>query len=159
MFSPDEADPNSLFLMRQVTIKNGENLLDLGCGYGLIGTTLGKLHNIGITMSDVNGFALSYAKKNADYNGVKASYFKSDGFSEISGSFDVITLNPPIHAGKEVCFKLYTEVTSYLTESGRFYTVIMDKHGAKSHLKKLYELYAKIDTIKQNGVNIIICKK
>jgi 16S rRNA (guanine1207-N2)-methyltransferase len=159
MFSHGEPDPNSLMLIREVKAQKGVKLLDLGCGYGLIGVTLGKLYNIDVTMSDVNGAALSYAEKNAEINGICGRYFKSDGYSEITNSFDIITLNPPIHAGKEVCYRLYEETACHLNEDGSFYIVIMDKHGKNSHIKKLRELFPTVEIIKrQNGINIIKCK-
>jgi 16S rRNA (guanine1207-N2)-methyltransferase len=159
MFSHGEADPNSLMLIREIKSKADSKLLDLGCGYGLIGVTLGKLCNIAVTMSDVNGNALSYAEKNAKLNAVNVRIFKSDGYSKITDSFDIVTLNPPIHAGKEVCYKLYEETAFHLEPNGSFYIVIMDKHGKNSHIKKLRELFPKLEIIKrQNGINIIKCK-
>ncbi|MDR0943182.1 MAG: methyltransferase [Ruminococcus sp.] len=164
MFSHGEPDPNSLMLIRELTrsVKShkGLKLLDLGCGYGLIGITLGKLFNTDVTMSDVNGNALSYAEKNADINKINAHILKSDGFEEINETFDIITLNPPIHAGKEVCYKLYEETALRLETNGSFYIVIMDKHGKNSHIKKLRDLFPTVDVIKrQNGINIIKCKE
>jgi 16S rRNA (guanine1207-N2)-methyltransferase len=159
MFSHGEPDPNSLMLIRAIKAESGSRLLDLGCGYGLIGVTLGKLTGAAVTMSDVNGNALLYAEKNAEQNGIKVCILKSDGFCEIDDSFDTIVLNPPIHAGKDVCYRLYEESAGHLNESGSFYIVIMDKHGKNSHIKKLREIFPKVDIIKrQNGINIIKCK-
>jgi 16S rRNA (guanine1207-N2)-methyltransferase len=159
MFSHGEPDPNSLMLIREITACDGMKLLDLGCGYGLIGVTLGKLCNITVTMSDVNSNAIIYAEKNAKINGINARLFKSDGFTEISENFDIITLNPPIHAGKEVCYRLYEETAKHLEPNGSFYIVIMDKHGKNSHIKKLREIFPNVDMIKrQSGINIIKCK-
>jgi 16S rRNA (guanine1207-N2)-methyltransferase len=161
MFSVNEADPYSLLLMQHVkpAAGAGEKLLDLGCGWGLIGVTIGKLYDIDVSMSDVNGLALEYARKNGAANGVSARYFKSDGFSEINEHFDIITLNPPIHAGKEICYRLYEEAAAHLLPGGRFLIVISDKHGAKSHVKKLHELFGTVEALyRQNGLNIFECK-
>jgi 16S rRNA (guanine1207-N2)-methyltransferase len=159
MFSHGEPDPNSLMLIREIKSKTDSKLLDLGCGYGLIGVTLGKLCNIAVTMSDVNSNALSYAEKNAKINGINARIFKSDGYCQIKDSFDIVTLNPPIHAGKEVCYRLYEKTAEHLNKGGSFYIVIMDKHGKNSHIKKLREIFPNVDVIKrQNGINIIKCK-
>jgi 16S rRNA (guanine1207-N2)-methyltransferase len=159
MFSHGEPDQNSLMLIREINPKFGAAFLDLGCGYGLIGVTINKLYDIKLTMSDVNSSALSYAQKNAKQNGVKADCIKSDGFSEIDENFDIITLNPPIHAGKDVCYRLYEESACHLNPGGSFYIVIMDKHGMKSHKGELQKIFTTVDIIKrQNGINVIKCK-
>ncbi|MDR0904158.1 MAG: methyltransferase [Ruminococcus sp.] len=160
VFSHGEADRHSLFLINNVKPQKGADLLDLGCGYGLIGITLARGFDINLTMSDVTEKAVSYAEKNAAQNGVNAAVVKSDGFEKIAKNFDIITLNPPIHAGKDVCYRLYEESAAHLKTGGKFYIVIADKHGAKSHLKKLNEIFDSVMiTAKKGGVNIFECDK
>jgi 16S rRNA (guanine1207-N2)-methyltransferase len=158
LFSHGEADKQSLFLIKNVPIKEAGEILDLGCGYGLIGVVFAKISPAKITMSDITEKAIYYAEKNTVGNGVKASIIKSDSFENINGPFDIITSNPPIHAGKDVCFKLYSDAAEHLNEGGAFYIVIADKHGAKSHIKKLNEIYKNVTTVaRDGGVNVIKC--
>jgi 16S rRNA (guanine1207-N2)-methyltransferase len=159
VFSHGEADRQSLFLLSNVSLKKSASLLDLGCGYGFIGITLAKTADCILTMSDITEKAVHFAEKNAAKNGVEAKIKKSDGFEKITESFDIITLNPPVHAGKEVCFRLYSEAAKHLTAGGKFYIVMADKHGAKSHVKKLNEVFGNVKiTARKDGVNIIECK-
>jgi 16S rRNA (guanine1207-N2)-methyltransferase len=165
MFSHGEADPNSVILMRTISMplmSGRPSLLDLGCGYGLIGVMMAKGYGYELTMSDVNGSALYYAEKNAAANGVTARIIKSDGFEHFSKDdrYDVITLNPPIHAGKDVCFALYEGAAEHLTPGGRFTAVFMDKHGGKTHRKKLGEIFRVVEDIyKKDGVTVVLCLK
>jgi len=140
LFSCDKIDEMSRLLIENLPPLKG-SFLDLGCGYGVIGIALAKKYNLSLTMSDVNSIALSYAAKNAKLNNVSAITVHSDSFENINGSFDTITLNPPIHAGKDVMYKMYEEAAQHLNPSGSFYVVIQKKHGAESTLRKLNEVF------------------
>lgn len=144
VFSKGGVDFATNILLEKLPDLSG-NILDLGCGYGCIGIVLAKIHggnsNIKVVMSDVNERALELAAKNAKKNGVNVNILKSDGFENITGYFDGIILNPPIHAGKAVVYKIYEEVFEHLNKDGRFFIVIHKKHGALSHRQKLEEIF------------------
>jgi 16S rRNA (guanine1207-N2)-methyltransferase len=154
-FSNGEADPNSLLLLQNITPEKGSKMLDLGCGWGLIGTVAARVFGVSVTFSDINGIALSYAQKNALKNGVSGIFIKSDGFEKIDNFFDLITLNPPIHAGKETVLKLFSESALHLTKNGKFVIVINEKHGAKTYEKHLREIYKNVTTTKFKQTYII----
>ena len=132
-------------------IKSGARVLDLGCGYGPVGVALSKVCGADVVMSDVNERALGLARRNLELNGASASVIKSDGFENITGLFDCIILNPPVHAGKPVIYKLYQGARDYINHGGGFYTVIRKKHGAPSHRRKLEEIFG--------GVSVLHAKK
>ena len=135
-------------------------LLDVGCGYGVIGITLAKLFKINVTMLDVNERALDLAKRNAIKNGVeKIEVVESNGFEKIKDKYDVIVTNPPIRAGKEVIYKMYDDAKEHLNDGGVFYLVINKKHGAPTTIRHLTELFDKVEVIdKRAGFNVIKCK-
>ena len=142
VFSKDKVDFATNILLENLPQLSGKTL-DIGCGYGCIGIVLAKTYgeNISVTMSDINERALELAKKNAKENNVNANIIKSDGFENITESFDNIILNPPIHAGKTVIYKIYEETYNHLNPNGRFFIVIQKKHGALSHKEKLEEIF------------------
>jgi len=144
VFSKDGVDYATNILLENLPDLSGK-VLDLGCGYGCIGIVLAKIYNasVDVTMSDVNDRALDLAGRNAKKNGAAAKIIKSDGFENIHENFDCITLNPPIHAGKAVIYKIYGEAYHHLNPNGRFYIVIQKKHGAPSHREKLEEIFGK----------------
>ncbi|MDR0272694.1 MAG: methyltransferase [Clostridiales bacterium] len=157
LFSCDKIDEASLTLIKNLPPITGA-FLDLGCGYGVIGIALAKKFPIALTQSDINGVALEYAQKNAKLNGVSSNVIHSDGFEKIFGAFDVITLNPPIHAGKETMFRLYEESAAHLRPGGSFFIVIQKKHGAESSVKKINEIFQTCNVIyKKKGVFVIEC--
>ena len=157
LFSCDKIDAASVLLLEHIPPISGE-LLDLGCGYGVIGVVLGKKNRVIITMSDINRIALEYAAKNARLNNVEAKCIHSDGFELITHKYNTIVLNPPIHAGKEVMYRLYAGAARHLLPDGAFYIVIHKKHGAESTLKVLKEYFRECQTLyKKKGVYVFRC--
>ena len=156
LFSYNEIDVNSLILIENIPKIEGK-LLDLGCGFGAIGIVLAKINPlICLTGCDINRIAIEMAKKNAALNGVKAKYIFSDCFDGVDGFFDAIVLNPPIHAGKEVMFKMFKQAKQHLAQNGAFYIVIQKKHGAVSSLRFLQENYEYCEIVyKKKGVYVV----
>ena len=72
VFSKDHVDHGSRVLLEAVHAsgKLGEAVLDLGCGYGVIGITLKKAYpDSEFTLAEVNPRALELAQENAQRNG------------------------------------------------------------------------------------------
>ena len=156
LFSHDGVDSVSLILVDNMPGIEGE-LLDLGCGYGVVGIMLARINrHVNLTGCDINGIALEMAKKNAAINEVRAKYLHSDCFDGISGLFDTIALNPPVHAGKEVMYRMFAGAKEHLTPNGVFYIVIQKKHGAESCLRYLREIYEHSEPVyKKKGIYVI----
>ena len=158
LFSYDEVDTNSLILIENIPNISG-SLLDLGCGFGAVGIMLAKINrHVSLTGCDINRIAVNIAKKNAAINGIEAKYLISDCFESVSGFFDTIVINPPIHAGKEVVFRMFKQAKEHLAPNGSFYVVIQKKHGAVSSLSYLREVYDICETVyKKKGVFVFRC--
>ena len=137
-------------------------ILDIGCGYGVVSVILKSFYpEISITLSDVNERALELSEENLKKYGINDYHIiKSDAFEKITEKFDVILSNPPIRAGKDIIFKIYSEAYEHLNENGQFYCVIQTKHGAKSTQKKLMEIFGNCDTVTiDGGYRIFLSKK
>ncbi len=161
MFSPDAVDEGTIILLSNINEISGD-VLDLGCAYGVIGIVLSQsfAQVKSLTMSDVNDFALEYAKKNLEKNNVTAKLVNSNSYENIVGKFDNVILNPPIHAGKAKIYQMYEETQEHLNDEGKLYLVIRQKHGAPSSIRKLKELFKSVDTIyKKSGIFVVSCTK
>ena len=158
VFSKGELDSGTRILLKALPDNMQGRVLDLGCGWGPVGVSLGKTFPaLDIVMSDVNERALELAKSNALRNGVKASGLLSDGLDQVEGLFDYIITNPPIRAGKQVIYRLFAQSAGQLTENGELYIVIRKQQGAESAIKYLKTLFETVDTIEKSGGFWIIC--
>ncbi|MDR3314829.1 MAG: methyltransferase [Oscillospiraceae bacterium] len=159
VFSPGHVDPATDLLLKTVPPLQG-SLLDLGCGYGVIGIVLAKAFGLEATLADVNRRALDCAALNCRQNDVAAQVVQSDGFAHIPGLFGCITLNPPIHAGKEVVYGLFAQAAQHLAPGGAFYVVMLEKHGAPSAARALSALFGNCEILyKKKGHRVMRCTK
>ena len=151
------------FLKKNRNLKSeGIKILDIGCGYGVVSVILKSFYpEASVTLSDVNERALELSEENLKkYNINGYEIIKSNVFEKIEGKFDMILSNPPIRAGKDTIFKIYTEAYEHLNKDGEFYCVIQTKHGAKSTQKKLVEIFGNCDTVTiDGGYRIFLSKK
>lgn len=83
IFSPREIDEGTELLLKYIELKEGDDCLDLGCGYGPIGLTLAKLAPKGhTTLVDRDFVAIDYARKNISHNNIpNAEALLSNGFA------------------------------------------------------------------------------
>lgn len=141
VFSRGELDHGTRLLLDSLPPLSGE-VLDLGCGWGAIGVTLAKVYpGARVTMADVNLRALALARENAVRNGVCCEAVESDGFSALGDRrFDAVVTNPPIRAGKQVIYRLFTEAAEHLNAGGSLWLVIRKQQGAESCIRYLESL-------------------
>ena len=168
VFSKSKVDFGTDLMLNEFLKKNRGlevekiKILDIGCGYGVVSVILKSFYpEISITLSDVNERALELSEENLKKYGINDYHImKSDAFEKITEKFDVILSNPPIRAGKDIIFKIYSEAYEHLNENGQFYCVIQTKHGAKSTQKKLMEIFGNCDTVTiDGGYRIFLSKK
>ncbi len=150
VFSKKMVDYGSQVLLNTVDVDKGKRLLDVGCGYGPLGLTLGKVFGVVPTMVDINSRAVDLAIKNAERNKVEATIFQSNIYEEVSGTFDYVISNPPIRAGKAVVHEIIEGAYNYLIDSGRLTIVIQKKQGAPSAKAKMEEVFGNCTILKKD---------
>ena len=165
VFSKNHVDIATNFMLNVLLKENIKgDVLDVGCGYGVIGITLASFFkDLRVVMIDINERALGLAQKGVNLNKIdNISILESDGLSAIKESeeFDFIVTNPPIRAGKQVLYKMYEDSFNHLKEGGALYLVINKKHGAPSTKDYLMELFGNCEVLdKKMGFNVIKCIK
>ena len=157
VFSKDKIDYGSRLLIETLlkTKPNYQNLLDVGCGYGLLGIVLAKVLNIRATLCDINKRAIHLAEKNIITNQVDAQTILSNIYENINDKYDLIVTNPPIRAGKEVVYNILQNAKEHLNKDGELWLVINKDQGAKSVLKDLSLEYKTSIVTKNKGFYII----
>lgn len=161
VFSKDRFDYGTRVLLNSVDIdKLSGNVLDLGCGLGVVGIILGTFNKgINIDMVDINERAIDLAKNNLVLNNVKANVFVSDIYSNIDNKYDFIITNPPIRAGKNVIRGFLLGSYDYLKDDGILYFVMRKDHGVKSMIKELSVKFNTSIVNKDKGFYVVLCTK
>jgi len=135
VFSRGAIDLGSRLLLRTVDASGAHSVLDLGCGYGVIGIVLAaRAPEAQVLLLDVNPRAVALAQENITLNGVRNAEARvSDGCGSVAGmAFDRILFNPPIRAGRAVVLRLLGEARACLAPGGRLYLVARTNQGART---------------------------
>ena len=59
--------------------------------------------------------------------------------------------NPPIRAGKQVIYKMFSDAAKSLKPGGALYLVIRKQQGAESCMKYLKTLYEEVEKLDKSG--------
>ena len=153
VFSKGEVDTGTRLLLEALPETMSGDVLDLGCGWGVIGITVKKTWpDTRVTLGDVNLRALELSRKNAARNGAEVTCVESDGMAALKGRrFDAIITNPPIRAGKQVIYKMFADAAKSLKHGGVLYLVIRKQQGAESCIRYLKTLFQNVDKIGRSG--------
>ena len=148
VFSKGEVDEGTRLLLRALPELRGD-VLDLGSGWGAIGVSIARANpDAHVTMADVNLRALGLCRDNAEKNGVTCECLESDGMSALTGRmFDAVVTNPPIRAGKQVIYRMFSDAARSLRPGGALYLVIRKQQGAESCVKYLKTLFGSVERL------------
>ena len=159
VFSKDGLDFGSRLLLESIPLEEvGGKVLDMGCGYGVLGIVVNKLTGASVDMVDVNLRALHLSELNCkENNSTNINVFESNTYSNIDSKYSCIITNPPIRAGKKVVYDIVMNAKDYLEESGKLFLVIRKEQGAKSLIKDLEKIYDVEILEKKKGFYILKC--
>lgn len=134
-------------------------VLDVGCGYGVLGIIVNKKTNLEVDMIDVNKRAIHLSKRNIkENNASNINTFVSDCYQNITRKYKTIITNPPIRAGKKIVYDILRNARSHLDSDGALYLVIRKEQGAKSTIIDLKKYYDVSIINKSKGFYIIVAK-
>lgn len=159
LFSPKNADIGTLSMLEEIDFSSESRVLDLGCGYGIVGILAAKI--IGddkVVMCDIDDNAINTAKENAVLNdAANIDILKSDGLKSIPyNDFSIILSNPPYHADFSVP-KHFIEAGFYkLILNGKFVMVTKRLDWYKN---KLTSIFGGVKIINKNGYYVFISEK
>lgn len=159
VFSKDGLDFGSRLLLESIPLEAvGGKVLDMGCGYGVLGIVLNKILSCEVDMVDVNLRALHLCDLNIKENkctNIKA--FESNCYEKINSKYSCIITNPPIRAGKKIVYEMVMNAKNYLEKDGNLFLVIRKEQGAKSLIVDLKAIYNVEILNKKKGFFIIKC--
>jgi 16S rRNA (guanine1207-N2)-methyltransferase len=108
VFSSKRPDDGTRLLLSHLEVPPGARLLDLGCGYGLIGLIAAQRGATNVDMVDTNLLAIAAAQANLALYGIQnAQAFLSDALEAvIDRRYTHVVTNPPFHVGHSVDYQV-----------------------------------------------------
>ncbi len=141
VFSPKIVDQGTLAMLSMVEFTGTDRVLDLGCGYGVVGILAAKL--IGpqnVVMLDIDPVAIELARRNAASNGVPGiQIIQSEGFTNLKEKdFTLILCNPPYHVDFAVPRLFIEKGFNRLRTGGRMYMVTKRREWYQNKLAAIF---------------------
>jgi len=140
VFAQGRLDIGTAVLFRETEPPAGGRILDLGCGYGVIGLACAVAAPAArVTGVDVNERAVLLANENAAALGVAGRFRAVTPGEAAVETYDEIWSNPPIRIGKEALHELLLTWLPRLAPGGRAVMVVGKNLGADSLQRWLTE--------------------
>lgn len=130
VFAWDRLDPGTRALIEALELAEDHQVLDLGCGNGVVGAAcaLETWHGqVVLVDADIN--AVESARLTVEANGLEnCQVLLSDCAEAVQGrKFDVVAANPPFHARREagfqIAYQFINDACRVLRPGGRLYLV------------------------------------
>jgi 16S rRNA (guanine1207-N2)-methyltransferase len=141
VFSPTAVDRGTLLLLSLVRFDRGDKVLDLGCGYGVMGIYAAKLLDPqNVYMLDNDPEALRLAATNVELNRVCGAHVNfSEGFGDLRESaFTKILCNPPYHSDFSVAKHFIEKGFNRLTIGGEMWMVTKRERWYRNKLASVF---------------------
>jgi len=134
VYSRGRLDVGTAVLLRETAPPAPGRILDLGCGYGVIGLAIATaVPGADVTGVDVNERALLLARENAGALGLTDRFAaRTPDAVPHDAAYDEIWSNPPIRIGKDALHDLLRTWLPRLTPEGRAVVVVGKNLGADS---------------------------
>ena len=134
VFAQGRVDVGTAVLFRETSAPAGGRVLDLGCGYGVIGLAIAAcVPGAVVTAVDVNERAVLLANENAAALGLAERYAAGTPDTvPAEAAYDEIWSNPPIRIGKQALHELLLTWLPRLRPEGRAVMVVGKNLGADS---------------------------
>ena len=119
----EEAQQNKIdHIIKKLNIKNGDKVLDVGCGWGGMALELAKQKGCEVTGISLSKNQISYCKKKAKELGLdnQVSFVLAD-YREISGEYDrIYSVGMFEHVGRKFYNKFFKSINKLLKKDGLF---------------------------------------
>ena len=159
VFSPKKIDLGTEVLINNAIIKEKDKILDLCAGYGPVGIAIKKTFpETKVYLTDINKRAIRLAKKNSKLNKTKVTIKTGNLYAPYKEEkFDIILVNPPMAAGRKICYELIEDAKKYLKKNGTLQLVARHQKGGKMLEKKMQEVFGNVKAIaKKAGFRVYL---
>jgi 16S rRNA (guanine1207-N2)-methyltransferase len=150
VWSGDGLNPGTAALLEVAEAEPDDDVLDLGCGTGVIGAVASRLAPQGhVTLVDCNVAAVACAERTLAANGIASAEVRlADGVvGLVPASFDRVLSHLP--RGRAVQEELIQGAAWVLRPGGRFYFVASKRAGIKGAIAYARELFGRCGVVRQ----------
>lgn len=147
VFSKNQIDYGTEVLIRTVfsEFKGSGDFIDMGAGYGPIGTVLGRELGLRPVMVEVNEDAIQLSIENTRREKVNADVLDRESYETMPFNVSLYVTNPPFRAGKDTVLDMLNDGFKRLDVKGEFYMVVQKKQGMASYKKHLKSLFGNVE--------------
>jgi len=159
VFSHGRIDRGSALLAEHAIVKPQWDVLDLGCGWGLVGIVIKKTFpSTTVVLTDINQRAVKFASQNAKLNHVKLAILQGNLYEPVKQKkFHTIITNPPMKAGRDLCYSIIEQAKKHLKKGGLLQLVALHNRGGLMLAKKMEEVFGNVKTIaKKSGFRVYV---
>ncbi len=159
VFCHARVDLGGIALAESCELRDGDRILDLGCGAGMVGLILAEKARranlkVEVVMVDSHARAVDCARRNVVLNGFeRCSAIQDDEFRDTKG-YDLIVANPPYYAGQRIGDRFLVASKELLKRDG--FLVMVSKHGDRL-AASAQEIGFQTRDGKRKGYDITIC--
>ncbi|MCB1837172.1 MAG: class I SAM-dependent methyltransferase [Alcanivoracaceae bacterium] len=154
VFSQQQLDPGARFFLQHIPSGVSGNIVDLGCGNGVIGLMAAQRNpDAQVWFCDESAQAIASARRNAEVAGIagRCHFHHGNGLDGLEEKFDLVLLNPPFHRGHAidtgVAEMLFDHSRRHLAANGELRVV------ANRHLPYLQSLRRRFGHVEQVAAN------
>lgn len=163
VFSYGKVDKGTKTLIKAMHIRPGDEVLDWGAGYGVIGIIAALMEpQCHVTMVEMNRRAAELAKRNVEENNVpNVRVIVGEAPEALQDrTFDRILCNAPVSRGRAVVLEMIEDAYARLRSGGELWTVIHTRKGARRYIKTIESMYdeAWTETI-TGGYRVLVGRK
>lgn len=161
VFSQKKLDIGTALLLDNLPEIMQGNILDFGCGAGVISCFIGKkFPNTELSLLDVSALAITSARKTLALNNLSGNVFPSNSLSTVTEKYQHIVSNPPFHQGTKTSYQASEDflmgIKSHILPRGNI-TIVANSFLQYLPIMQQYIGVTK-NVINKQGFNIYYCQ-
>ncbi len=150
VFSYRRIDRGTRLLAENMLLPDSGDVLDLGCGYGVVGIVAGLSEpKVRVWFIDINPLAISATKQNAKryLDRSRFTIKRNDCLDGVDKKFNAIFSNPPFSAGKRTVSKFIKQSYEHLEMGGWLEMVARRSKGGNTLKDEMARIFGNVSVI------------